>query len=188
MSQRSYGHHQRAAVPGGLRDTSPHSIVARANEETKLGAVKFGMGVVQGTAPGTNVKLPVSDSTSGAFEGVVITGVKSMDLQGKIAIGETDTLGILKWGKVWVRLASGLASVAYGDALYLVTSGDDAGKFTNEADNAVAVNGVFIGGIESGDMAPVELFNQGSAVGANISALDTQIADHETRIAALEQA
>ena len=186
MSQTSYGYHQQAAVPGGLRDTSPHSIVARANEETEAGAVKFGMGVVQGTVPGSNVKLPVSDSTSDMFEGIVITGVKSMDLQGAVAIEKTDTLGILKWGKVWVRLASVVASVAYSDSLYLVISGDDAGKFTNEADNAIAVNGVFIGGIESGDIAPVELFNQGSAIGANIAAHDTQIADHETRIAALE--
>ena len=186
MAQTSYGYHQQAAVPGGLRDTSPHSIVARANEETESGAVKFGMGVVQGTVPGSNVKLPTEASTSDQFEGVVVTGVKSMDLRGDVLIGATDTLGILKWGKIWVRLVPGLSSVAYGDALYLVTSGDDAGKFTNEEDDAIAVNGVFIGGIESGDMAPVELLNKGSAVGANISALDTQIADHETRIAALE--
>ena len=186
MSQRSYSYRQRSGVPGGLVDTSPHSIVARANEETELGAVKFGMGVVQGSAPGSNVKLPTDASTADQFEGVVMTSVKSMYLRGVIAIGETDTLGILKWGRPRVRLASGVESVAYGDQLYLATSGDDAGKFTNEPDNAIAVNGVFIGGIESGDIAPVELFNQGSAFGANIATIDTQIADHETRIAALE--
>ena len=188
MSQTSYGYHQQAAVPGGLRDTSPHSIVARANEETEPGAVRFGMGVVQGSVPGTNVKLPTSASTAGTFEGIVLTGVKSMDLQGAIAIEETDTLGVLKWGKAWVRLASGIATVVYGDQLYLVKSGDDAGRFSNEADDAIAVNGVFIGGIESGDIAPVELFNQGSAIGAGMTKLDAEIADHETRIAALEQA
>ncbi|MDR3165442.1 MAG: hypothetical protein LBU13_07670 [Synergistaceae bacterium] len=174
MSQRSYGYRQQAAVPGGLFDTSPHSIVARSNEEPTLGAVKFGMGVVQGTAPGANIKLPTEASASALFEGVVTTGIKSMDLQGVSAIGETDTLGILEWGKVWVRLASGIASVAYGDRLYLVVSGDDAGKFSNSAIDAIAVNGKFIGGIESGDIAPVRLFNQ-----------DATLADHETRITAL---
>jgi hypothetical protein len=186
MSQTSYGYRQQAAVPGGLRDTSPHSIVARANEETEPGAVKFGMGVVHGAVPGANVSLPTAGSTADQFEGIVLTGVKSMDLQGSVTIGETDTLGILKWGRAWVRLASGVASVAYGDALYLVISGDDAGKFTNEESGAIAVNGAFIGGLESGDIAPVELFNQGSALGANMAALDTQVADHEARIAALE--
>jgi hypothetical protein len=179
MSQRSYGYRQQAAVPGGLFDTSPHSIVARANEETEEGAVKFGMGVVQGASPGATVKLPVGVSTSSLFEGVVLTGVKSMDLHGASMIGETDTLGILEWGKAWVRLASDVATVAYGDRLYLVVSGDDAGKFSNSAEDSVAVNGRFIGGIESGDIAPVRLFNQEAAV-------DATLADHETRIAALE--
>ena len=188
MSQTSYGYRQQAAVPGGLRDTSPHSIVARANGETEPGAVRFGMGVVQGASPGANVKLPGGASTAGQFEGVVTAGVKSIDLQGAVMTGETDTLGILKWGKVWVRLAAGVGAVAYGDALYLVTSGDDAGKFANEESDAIPVNGVFIGGMESGGIAPVELFNQGPALGAGIAALAPQLAGHETRLAPLEQA
>jgi hypothetical protein len=109
-----------------------------------------------------------------------------MDLQGNSAIGKTDTLGILEWGKTWVRLKSEIESVAYGDRLYLVVSGEEAGKFSNTAVNAVAVNGKFIGGIESGDIAPVRLFNQDAAIDAELTAANATLTDHESRIAALE--
>jgi hypothetical protein len=178
-------YHQQAAVPGGLRDTSPHSIVARANGEATLGAVKFGMGVVQGSVPGTNTKLPVSGSTADMFEGVVMTSVKQMDLQGVSALGETDTLGVLKWGRAWVRVKGGL-TIAYGEQAYLVNDGDDAGLFTNDENGAFAVNGKFIGGVESGDIAPVELYNQSPAVSATLEANETTLEDHESRISTLE--
>jgi hypothetical protein len=186
MAQLSYSYNQKAASPGGLRDTSPHMIVARANGEPS-GKVKFGMGVVQGVNPGKDVKLPDTGSGADLFEGVVAAGVKQMDLQGNTALDATDTLGVLKWGAVWVRLAEGL-TVAYGERLYLINAGADAGMFTNESTDAIAVNGKFTGGVESGDIAPVELFNQSAAIESALSDHETRIADHETRIAALETA
>jgi hypothetical protein len=181
MSQTNYSFKQQAAVPGGLCDTAPHSIVTRANEEAALDAMKFGIGVVKGSNPGRDVELPTSSSTVNEFEGVVVTGVKQMDFNGNVVFGKGDTLGILQWGKVWVKLAGDL-TVNYGDQLYLINIGADAGLFSNEEDNGFAVNGKFIGGVESGDIAPVELYsNQNPAI---VTALE----DHETRISALENA
>jgi hypothetical protein len=139
--------------------------------------VKFGMGVVQGDNPGSDAKLPAAGVVAADFEGVVVAGVKQMELQGASALEKTDTLGVLQWGRVWVRIAEGL-DVSYGERLYLIHTGENAGLFSNAATNAIALNGKFIGGKES-DIAPVELFNQSAAIDATLD-------DHEARITALE--
>jgi hypothetical protein len=169
MAQLQYGYEMQKAVPGGLRDTSPHSIVARANAEATAGAVKFGMGVVVGDTPGTNVKLPAAGATSAAFEGVVCQSVKEMDMQGKLSIDNAHTLGVLKYGRVWVRVAPSL-TINYGDQMYLLTSGANIGCFTNAAANAVAVNGKFYGAAEATDIAPAEFFNAPYVAPAEASA------------------
>ena len=53
----------------------------------------------------------------------------------------------------------------YGDSLYLVISGDDAGCFTNAAEegSTIAVKGRFIGSKGTGNVAPIELFGQAQA-------------------------
>jgi hypothetical protein len=158
----------------------PASGGARANGEADAGAVKFGMGVVIGANPGKDVKLPDASDTPDKFEGVVMTGVKSMDLEGNTAIDSAFTLGILKWGKPWVRIDDGL-TISYGDPVYLIVNGAAKGLFSNDDADAIAVNARFIGGAESGDIAPIELYNQSSAVAA-------ALADLETRVAALENA
>jgi hypothetical protein len=158
MAQTSYSYKMQAAVPGGLRDTAPHEIVARANGETKSGAVKFGMGVVQGANPGEDVKLPTTASAMEAFEGVVTSDIKQMDTSGNVQIAPTDTLGVLKWGRVWIRIADGL-TIAYGEPVYLIRTGDDAGLFSNSATGAIPVNAKFIGAADSGDIAPAEFWS-----------------------------
>jgi hypothetical protein len=159
MSQLSYNFNLQAGVPGGLCDTAPHEIVARANGEAAPGVVKYGMGVVVGDNPGKDVKLPVTASTVEKFEGVVKTGISQMDLEGNSALRQTQTLNVLKWGNVWLRLVEGL-TITYGDPVYLVNTGADAGLFTNEEGDGIAINGKFLGGVESGNIALAEIFNQ----------------------------
>jgi hypothetical protein len=171
MAQLNYNYNQGVATAGLLRDTAPHTIVARANGEATPGAqgtpvaVLFGYGVVVGNNPGKDAKLPVVGSTAAQFEGVVVAGIKPMDLEGNIALDPTYTLSVLKWGRVWVRVADGL-TINYGDAVCLVNSGTDAGKFTNSSSGAIAINAKFIGGAEtggqslSGTIAPIEVYNQ----------------------------
>lgn len=158
MLQNRYGYSSQRGVPGGLYDSSPRSVFARANGEASPTAVQYGYGVVQGDAPGTDVKLPTDASTADMFEGVVVQGISEHDLDGSVRNNPTKTLGILDWGKAWVRVPNGL-TVSYGDKAYLIVKGADAGKFTNNTEGAMDVNAKFITSVDSGDMAAIKLYD-----------------------------
>lgn len=163
-AQNVYSYNNPIGGAGGLVDLSPVEINTFANEENTR-VLKFGMGVVAGTEAGKQIKLPVAASTAGAFEGVVTNNrTRERDLEGDLYIRKGAAVGVLRYGKIFVRLATGIEP-AYGDALYLIKSGDDAGCFTNASgETAVAVKGRFIGGKDATNgVAPVELFNQSQA-------------------------
>jgi len=159
--QKSYNYFAAKGVAGGLFDLSPHRVDSRVNGETVPGAMKFGMGAVQGEKPGTNVLLPDNDSTADVFEGLVLTGhTTEMSDDGKVRLQKFQTVGILRWGKAWALVASD-AAPSYGEQLYLVINeGDDRGKFTNVAENNLPINGRFVGDSGNGGIAPVEIFAQ----------------------------
>ena len=158
--QLSYNYSTPKGVAGGLFDISPYSIDSRVNGEVKPDALMFGMGAVQGANPGVNVLVPDDTFEPAMFEGVVLTGfTQEMNMAGDVKIYPLQTVGILRWGKCWARVAGGVTPT-YGDQLYLVIDGDEAGLFTNDEEDGVAVNGRFIGGLGTGDIAPVEIFNQ----------------------------
>lgn len=178
--QTSYSYTTPKGVAGGLMDLSPYSVDSRINGETTLGALKFGMGVVQGATPGTNVKLPTSASTADKFEGLLLTGfVQEMDAEGGVAVKPKQTVGVLRYGKAWARVPKN-TTAAYGDKLYLITSGNNAGMFTNVATGNLAVNGRFIGAVDTTDIAPVEIFNQSAAITAEVDDLDMRVTALET--------
>ncbi len=161
--QTSYNYTTPKGVAGGLYDLAPYQVESRVNGETTPGALKFGMGVVQGSAPGTNIARPAAGATADKFEGLVLTGfTQEMDMAGEVTIRPKQTVGVLRYGKAWARLPKDL-TVSYGDKLYLVTSGDNAGLFTNDASGGIAVNGRFVGSADSAGVAPVELYNQAAA-------------------------
>lgn len=181
--QTSYRYDTPKGVAGGLLDLSPYQIDSRINGETVAGALKFGMGVVQGAAPGEGVKIPTSTATADKFEGLVLTGfVQEMDMAGDTRIQPKQTVGVLRCGKAWARLAASV-TVAYGDKLYLTVTGANAGLFTNVSTGNLAINGRFVGAADGG-IAPVELYNQNAADAANAADIDAL----ETRVAALESA
>ena len=161
MSMRnSYTYQTPKGVAGGLMDISPYSIDSRVNGETDADALKFGMGAVQGGSPGVDVVVPNDADTADKFEGVVMTGyTNEMDMLGDVRIQHLKTVGILRYGKAWARIVKGITP-AYGDALYLVNDGTDAGLFTNDATDTLEINGRFIGTAGTGDIAPVEIYNQ----------------------------
>jgi len=156
MLQNNYGWTSQKNVPGGLVDSSPRSIISRANGEDT--AIKFGYGVVRGDNPGVDVLLPTTTSTSELFEGVVASGIAEHDLAGNVYNNPTKVLGLLEWGKIWVRVPDDLV-VAYGDPLYLIIDGDDLGKFTNVDTDAIQISGIFIGPVDSDDIAPVRIYD-----------------------------
>lgn len=162
MRQTNYSYQTPKGVAGGLYDISPYSVDSRINGETTADALKFGMGAVQGAAPGTDVKVPTDSDTADKFEGLVLTGfVQEMERDGDLKLQPKQTVGILRYGKAWARVVPG-ATVQYGDPLYLVNEGECAGLFTNDDDDGdtLAIKGRFIGPVDSSNIAPVEIYNQ----------------------------
>lgn len=166
--QTSYTQATPRGVAGGFFDLSNHAVNTRLNGETG-DALKFGMGVVQGTTPGSDIKVPVAGSTAAKFEGITVNGYTTeMDREGKVSLPPMASIGVMQYGKIWARIISGITP-AYGQAVYLYIDGPNAGLFSNAADvptegqtsKTIALgNARFIGAKGTGDVAPVELFYQ----------------------------
>ena len=156
--QTAYNFYTEKGVAGGLYDLSHHDVNSRRNE-CEDGVLKFGMGVVVGTVKGAQVKLPASGASLASFEGITVNGFSTeMDMDGAVAVKNEATVGVLTHGRVWARIKAGITP-AYGDALYLITAGANAGLFTNATEtNAIAITGgKFVGTKGTGDIAPVEI-------------------------------
>lgn len=180
--QMKYGYSTPRGIPGGLYDLSPYVIDTRLNEAAN-GKMLFGMGVVQGTTPGSNVGLPATGATAATFEGVTVNGfTQQHDLEGKVSLNNNQSVGVLRSGRIYARLVSD-AAPAYGEAVYLVLTGDDAGLFTDAVDgnNTLKINARFLGGKGSGSVAPVEVFTQAidSTIANNVT-LSSAVADGVT--------
>ena len=67
-------------------------------------------------------------------------------------------LDVCQTGKMWVQLAD-QAEPAYGQPVYLVITGDDAGKFTPTKGTNLAVKARFIGAAQNG-IAPAQFAEQ----------------------------
>ncbi len=156
--QTSYNFATDRGVAGGLYDLS-HKTVNSFRNEAADGDLKFGMGVVTGTNKGVQVNLPATGATLASFEGIVLNGHNTeMDMAGNLALKNDVIVGVITHGRVWARIVDAITP-AYGDAVYLVISGDDAGLFTNASGaNTLAITGAkFVGNKGTGNVAPVEL-------------------------------
>lgn len=169
-AQTRYGYSMPIGTVGGIVDTAPYSIVSRINEE-ETGAMKFGIGVVQGSKPGSNVVAPSEGDTATDFEGITVNNHHTEhDLEGDLHIRKGAAIGTMTYGRVYARVAAGVTP-AYGDSLYVIVGGDETGFVTNKAAvtdgesvSTIAIKGRFLGGVDSTTkVAPVELFNQAQA-------------------------
>lgn len=159
--QLSYNYNTPIGAAGGIVDLAPHYIASFINEAA-TGALDFGVGVVQGTTVGAGVALPTADSTAAVFEGIVVNRrTTELDLEGNLYLRNKCALGVMRYGCIYAQLATG-ADPAYGEAVYMVKSGADAGKFTDSSTGTIAIKGRFLGGADNG-VAIVELFNQAQA-------------------------
>lgn len=159
-AQTRYGYSTPIGVAGGIVDLAPHAIDTFLNEEDP-GVLRFGVGVVQGSKPGINIALPAEGATPTTFEGITTNNrTTEYDLDGKLHVRNGAAVGVMRYGKIYGRVAEGIEP-SYGDAVHLITSGDEAGYFTTEADGNVAIKARFIGGVDkSAQIAAIELFNQ----------------------------
>lgn len=150
--QTSYGFGFPKGVAGGLFDLSAHDVTTRQAEGD---GVAFGLGVVVGTNKGTDVKLPATGATSDDFEGVVVHNsvMVEKDMDNNVSINSKRTVGCLHFGRIWVQTGAA-AKPTYKEKVYLITDGDEAGKFTTSADSAtkVEVNAIFLPNSSGGGM------------------------------------
>ena len=159
-AQRSYRFNAPLGTAGGIVDLAPYAIDTFTNEEN-TGVMHFGFGVVKGTNAGVGVKLP--SAITDVFEGVAINNrTTEYDMDGNVRITKDAALGVMRYGRVYVCIASGL-TVAYGDSVYLICTGNDKGKFTNTpGDNTLLVDAKFVK--VEGEIAAIDLHKVGPVV------------------------
>ncbi len=157
--QTTYGYATSKGIAGGIYDMYHYQVDSRFNEEPN-GVLHFGVGVVAGSLPGSNVTLPTAESTAADFEGVVVNGFdRQQDLEGKLAILNNQNIGVMRRGRIWVRVAAGEVP-AYGGKVCMIVDGDEAGCFATTG--GVEIPGRFIGAAYDG-VAPVELYGIATA-------------------------
>lgn len=131
-AQNRYGYSTPIGSAGGIVDLAPYAIDTFLNEEEN-GVMKFGLGVVKGSNPGVNIALPTEAATAGDFEGITTNNrTTEYDMDGNLAIRKGVSVGVMRYGRIYGRVVDGV-EIAYGDPVYLITSGDNAGMFTNLA-------------------------------------------------------
>lgn len=180
--QTAYNWTTGKGIAGGLVDLTPHIIDTFANEENN-GVLKPGMGVMAGTTAGKQIKVFKTGGTP-VFEGVVTNNrTTEYDLDGKIRVLKGKAVGVLRWGRIWVKVPAGV-TVAYGNGLYIIGAGDNAGYFTNTDNSSAnpAVPGRFLGPAENG-IAPAEIYHSDTAAAAATAAANSAAA---TAVAALK--
>lgn len=162
-AQTRYGYSTPKGHAGGIVDLAPYAIDTFINE-AETGAMKFGMGVVQGSNPGANINVPADGATAEKFEGITTNNrTTEYDLEGKLSVRKGVAVGVMRYGRIYGRVAKDVTP-AYGEAAYLIVSGDEAGCFTNSKDGGVAVKARFLSGVDTNaQVAMIELFNQAQA-------------------------
>lgn len=171
--QTKYGFATSKGIAGGIYDMYHYPVDSRYNEEDN-GVLRFGMGVVRGSLPGSNVALPTSASKAADFEGVIVNGFSNQhDLEGVVSILNNQNIGVMRKGRIWVALAED-AEPKYGDAVHLIVDGDEAGCF--DTTGGVAIAGRFIGGPSNG-VAPVELYGVDAAAFSGSGTTEVALSD-----------
>lgn len=157
-AQNSYVFSTPIGQAGGIYDLAPYAVDSFCNESND-GVVKFGMGVVKGTTAGKQVKAPASGATAADFEGIVTNRRTTENaIEGGPVVKKGTTVGVMRYGRIFGLLATD-AAPAYGDPVYMVASGNDAGCFTKTSTSNVAIKGRFLSAASNG-IALIELFNQ----------------------------
>ena len=161
-AQTTYRWDTVMGAAGGIVDLAPYAIDTFANEEND-GVMKFGIAVVGGTAA-DQCKVVTSTSEEADFLGVSVNNrTTELAINGDLTIASKASVGVMRWGRVYVRVAHGLTIVP-GTAAYVITSGNDVGKFTNASSGTLAVKARFLSACDgAADIAMVELFNQAQA-------------------------
>ncbi len=158
--QTTYKFSSTIGSAGGIVDLAPYAIDTFINS-AENGKMVFGIGVVQGDTPGTNIALPTSSATAAVFEGITTNNrTTEYDLEGTVYCRNGIAMGVMRYGRIYGRVAADVEPV-YGDSVYMITSGDEAGYFTNSDSGTLAIKGRFLSAVDAtSQIAVIELFNQ----------------------------
>ena len=129
MAQLSYGYDTPKGNPGLIFDIAPHECRTRLIEGT-AGSVAAGMGVVNGTNAGTQVKVP--GSSSDVFAGILVEKAHEMDKNGQVIVDPKEAFSVMVAGHIWGQI-SPECTPTFGAAAYLIRDGVYAGMFTNQS-------------------------------------------------------
>lgn len=159
-AQTRYGFSTPIGSAGGIIDIAPYAIDTFLND-AENGTMKFGMGVVEGSVPGKSITVPTAGATADKFEGVTVNNrTTEYDIDGALSLHKNVSVGVMRYGRIYVRVAKD-AQPTYGDAMYLIVDGDEAGYFTSDAGSNIAVKGRFMSSVDStSGVAMAEIFNQ----------------------------
>lgn len=169
-----YSQQTPKGTAGSLYDLTSHVVDSFMNEEND-GVMGYGVGVVVGTTPGTNCKLPATGATADKFLGIVMNGgTNEMNMNGVVNIPKGYHLSVMRQGRVWAKLADG-QTPAYGGAVYLVINGTGAGCLKTAADgsNTIQIPARFLGEKTGENLVAIELYpynpaaSGGGAAGAS---------------------
>ena len=152
--QTSYNYAISKGIAGGLYDLSAYEN----NTYITPGGIPFGYGVVKGTNPGVDVKLPDESSKTVDFEGIVQNGFTTMqDMKGNAVSEKDQSIGVLRTGKIWGVVGES-AEPVYDAPVYLIISGEEAGRFTTAEDESTTIQlpCKFIGTADNG-IAPIRV-------------------------------
>lgn len=154
-AQLDYGYSTPKGVAGGKVDIAYDEVITRKNEEAD-GVLKYGMAAMVGTAKGTGVKVPASGATAEQIEGIVLHAANTeQDMKGKVVVPNNASVGILRKGRIWGRIASD-ATPTYKAKAYVVVDGDDAGTFTDKAEGTIDIGAKF-GNASDDGIAVIEI-------------------------------
>jgi hypothetical protein len=165
-AQTRYGYTPTSGAAGGIVDLAPYAIDTFLNEED-TGVLKFGIGVVKGSNPGTNVAIPASGAKATDFEGITVNNrTTEFDLEGAVSVRHGSAVGVMRYGRVYGRVAENVEP-AYGDSVYMIVDGDEVGCFTNAENSGTTISiktARFLSGVDkTAQVAVIELFNQAQA-------------------------
>lgn len=148
MAQLDYNREPIVGIPGQISSLQNTTVKTRSNDVD----IKFGRGVVAGATPGETVTLPSGAGDS--FEGIAVFTHK-MDINRNESFYEAkDAVSMLTVGTVWVEST---VAVDYGDTVYLINTGDDAGKITNVVGTNTPTGAKVITGNTAAGLCEIEL-------------------------------
>jgi len=158
MPQLTYDFEMKAAVAGMVVDLQNANIKSRAAEVD----IDFGLGLVQGTDPEKQVKLPTA--TGQKFEGISVeqwTVRQDINTQDGVYKAK-DNMAVLRQGLIWVRIDQ---DVQINDPVYVrhtSTSGKE-GYFRKDADT------------DKADLVPSAIFRSTATADEGIAQVEINI-------------